>query len=118
MTAAIQPTSIAGLEDTNRVKKQNGMRLGRPRGVGKSKLDAYRVEIEALLKLTVRLFWKLVRRFGSLVSKEIIMLKFDGVSLGHLTPGGHVGDQLSHKSRESHKWLKFNRLKFAKPRKK
>jgi DNA invertase Pin-like site-specific DNA recombinase len=32
------------------VKKQNGMRLGRPRGVGKSKLDAYRVEIEALLK--------------------------------------------------------------------
>ena len=32
------------------VKKQNGMKLGRPRGVGKSKLDAYRVEIEALLK--------------------------------------------------------------------
>ena len=31
------------------VKKQNGMKLGRPRGVGKSKLDAYRVEIEALL---------------------------------------------------------------------
>jgi DNA invertase Pin-like site-specific DNA recombinase len=32
------------------VKKQNGMRLGRPRGVGKSKLDIYRMEIEALLK--------------------------------------------------------------------
>jgi DNA invertase Pin-like site-specific DNA recombinase len=32
------------------VKKQNGMKLGRPKGVGKSKLDAYRVEIEALLK--------------------------------------------------------------------
>jgi DNA invertase Pin-like site-specific DNA recombinase len=32
------------------VKKQNGMKLGRPRGVGKSKLNAYRVEIEALLK--------------------------------------------------------------------
>jgi DNA invertase Pin-like site-specific DNA recombinase len=32
------------------VKKQNGMRLGRPKGVGKSKLDTYRVEIEALLK--------------------------------------------------------------------
>ena len=32
------------------VKKQNGMRLGRPRGVGKSKLDPYRIEIEALLK--------------------------------------------------------------------
>ena len=32
------------------VKKQQGMRLGRPRGVGKSKLDPYRPEIEALLK--------------------------------------------------------------------
>ena len=32
------------------VKKQNGMKLGRPKGVGKSKLDAYRPEIEALLK--------------------------------------------------------------------
>jgi len=31
------------------VKKQNGMKLGRPKGVGKSKLDIYRVEIEALL---------------------------------------------------------------------
>jgi DNA invertase Pin-like site-specific DNA recombinase len=30
-------------------KKRNGMKLGRPRGVGKSKLDAYRPEIEALL---------------------------------------------------------------------
>jgi transcriptional regulator len=32
------------------VKKQNGMKLGRPRCVGKSKLDIYRVEIEALIK--------------------------------------------------------------------
>jgi DNA invertase Pin-like site-specific DNA recombinase len=32
------------------VKKQNGMQLGRPKGIGKSKLDAFRVEIEALLK--------------------------------------------------------------------
>ena len=32
------------------VKKQNGMKLGRPKGIGKSKLDSYRVEIEALLK--------------------------------------------------------------------
>jgi DNA invertase Pin-like site-specific DNA recombinase len=32
------------------VKKQNGMKLGRPKGVGKSKLDPYRVEIEALIK--------------------------------------------------------------------
>jgi DNA invertase Pin-like site-specific DNA recombinase len=32
------------------VKKQSGMRLGRPKGVGKSKLDPYRPEIEALLR--------------------------------------------------------------------
>jgi DNA invertase Pin-like site-specific DNA recombinase len=32
------------------VKKQMGLKLGRPRGVGKSKLDIYRVEIEALIK--------------------------------------------------------------------
>ena len=31
------------------VKKQNGMKLGRPKGVGKSKLDQYQVEIQALL---------------------------------------------------------------------
>src|SRR5439155_23743060 len=29
------------------VKKQNGMKLGRPKGIGKSKLDSYRMEIEA-----------------------------------------------------------------------
>ena len=31
------------------VRKKAGIKLGRPRGVGKSKLDAYRLEIEALL---------------------------------------------------------------------
>jgi DNA invertase Pin-like site-specific DNA recombinase len=30
-------------------RKKNGMKLGRPRGVGRSKLDQYRPEIEALL---------------------------------------------------------------------
>lgn len=30
-------------------RKQAGIKLGRPRGVGKSKLDKYRLEIEALL---------------------------------------------------------------------
>ena len=30
-------------------KKKQGIRLGRPKGTGKSKLDAYRPEIEALL---------------------------------------------------------------------
>lgn len=32
------------------VRKQQGMQLGRPKGIGKSKLDEYRTEIEALLK--------------------------------------------------------------------
>ena len=32
-----------------RVKKEQGIKLGRPRGKGKSKLDPYRPEIEALL---------------------------------------------------------------------
>src|SRR6266480_87631 len=31
-------------------RKLSGMKLGRPKGVGKSKLDAYKPEIEALLK--------------------------------------------------------------------
>ena len=31
-------------------KKANGMILGRPKGPGKSKLDAFKVEIEALLQ--------------------------------------------------------------------
>jgi len=33
-----------------RVKKAQGIKLGRPKGPGKSKLDQYRPEIEALLK--------------------------------------------------------------------
>ena len=32
-----------------KVRKDAGMRLGRPKGPGKSKLDSYRLEIEALL---------------------------------------------------------------------
>ncbi len=33
-----------------RVKKAAGVKLGRPKGPGKSKLDKHRVEIDALLK--------------------------------------------------------------------
>lgn len=33
-----------------RARKQQGKLLGRPKGVGKSKLDEHRAEIEALLK--------------------------------------------------------------------
>jgi DNA invertase Pin-like site-specific DNA recombinase len=35
-------------------RKLSGMKLGRPRGVWKSKLDAYRPEIEALDSIPVR----------------------------------------------------------------
>ncbi|HEV8159457.1 MAG TPA: hypothetical protein VGP58_10525, partial [Pyrinomonadaceae bacterium] len=33
-----------------RYKKEQGIKLGRPKGPGKSKLDRFRPEIEALLK--------------------------------------------------------------------
>ena len=33
-----------------RAKKAQGIKLGRPRGTGKSKLDKYKVEIEALFR--------------------------------------------------------------------
>ena len=36
-------------KESLRVKKENGVKLGRPRGRGKSKLDQYKPEIEALL---------------------------------------------------------------------
>jgi DNA invertase Pin-like site-specific DNA recombinase len=47
-----------------RVRKAAGMRLGRPRGPGKSKLDIYRPEIEALLANgTTQKF--IAKRYGS-----------------------------------------------------
>ena len=42
--------SVRERAEALRVRKQQGKPLGRPKGVGKSKLDAYRAEIEALLK--------------------------------------------------------------------
>lgn len=35
-------------KETLAARKKAGMRLGRPRGIGKNKLDPYRPEIEAL----------------------------------------------------------------------
>ncbi len=47
-----------------RMRKEAGMRLGRPKGVGKSKLDIYRLEIEALLvNGTTQKF--IAKRYGS-----------------------------------------------------
>lgn len=46
------------------VKKASEVQLGRPKGVGKSKLDAYRIEIEALLNNdSIQQF--IARRYGT-----------------------------------------------------
>lgn len=50
MAAEIERDLIAArTKEALAAKKQAGIKLGRPRGVGKSKLDPYRPEIEALL---------------------------------------------------------------------
>ena len=59
--------------------------LQRPNTGPKPNRSLYKI-FNYILSLTVRLFWKLVWRFGSLVSREIRMLKFDGASLGRLIP--------------------------------
>jgi DNA invertase Pin-like site-specific DNA recombinase len=45
-------------------RKQQGMRLGRPKGVGKSKLDVYRVEITSLLKNGATKIW-IAKKYGT-----------------------------------------------------
>lgn len=45
-------------------RKQQGMPLGRPKGVGKSKLDTYRTEIEALLKNGATKTW-ISQKYGT-----------------------------------------------------
>lgn len=45
-------------------RKQQGMPLGRPKGVGKSKLDAYETEITALLKNGATRTW-IARKYGT-----------------------------------------------------
>ncbi|WP_244421908.1 hypothetical protein [Ktedonobacter racemifer] len=45
-------------------RKQQGMPLGRPKGVGKSKLDAYQAEITALLKNGATKTW-IARKYGT-----------------------------------------------------
>jgi DNA invertase Pin-like site-specific DNA recombinase len=48
-------------------RKQQGMTLGRPKGVGKSKLDKYRVEIEALLNNGTTKTW-IANRYGTTIA--------------------------------------------------
>ena len=51
MAAEIERELISSrTKEALRVKKANGVKLGRPKGSGKSKLDKYKPEIEALLK--------------------------------------------------------------------
>jgi DNA invertase Pin-like site-specific DNA recombinase len=45
-------------------RKQQGMLLGRPKGVGKSKLDAYESEITALLKNGATKTW-IAKKYGT-----------------------------------------------------
>ena len=45
-------------------RKQQGMSLGRPKGVGKSKLDTYQVEITALLKNGATKTW-IAQKYGT-----------------------------------------------------
>jgi len=51
MAAEIERELISSrTKEALRVKKANGVKLGKPKGPGKSKLDKYKLEIEALLK--------------------------------------------------------------------
>ena len=51
MAAEIERDLISSrTKEALRAKKASGVKLGRPKGPGKSKLDQYRPEIEALLK--------------------------------------------------------------------
>ncbi|WP_244421933.1 hypothetical protein [Ktedonobacter racemifer] len=45
-------------------RKQQGMLLGRPKGVGKSKLDEYEAEIRALIKNGSTKTW-IAQRYGT-----------------------------------------------------
>lgn len=62
-----------------RAKKAQGMRLGRPPGPGKSKLDKYQVEIKALLKNgSTKRF--VARRYGTSESNLYNWLKKRGLT--------------------------------------
>ena len=68
----------ARTKEALRAKKAAGMKLGRPPGPGKSKLDAYRPEIEALLSNgSTKRF--VARRYGSSESNLHLWLKQRGL---------------------------------------
>lgn len=62
-------------------RKRDGMTLGRPRGVGKSKLDAYQLEIEALLSNGSTLTF-IAKRYKTSKSNLQRWMKQRGLKLG------------------------------------
>jgi len=59
-------------------RKQRGMPLGRPKGVGKSKLDPYRTEIEALLKTGSTKIW-IAKKYHTTVGNLRHWMKQHGI---------------------------------------
>ena len=80
MAAEIERELIAQrTREALRVKKAAGMPLGRPRGPGKSKLDPYQPEIEALLQNgSTQTF--IAKRYGTTVGNLHHWLKQRGIT--------------------------------------
>jgi DNA invertase Pin-like site-specific DNA recombinase len=72
------------------VKKASGVQLGRPKGVGKSKLDVYRIEIEALLNNgSTQQF--IARRYGTTKQNLANWLKRNNLQRNRLPKGDRDG---------------------------
>ena len=68
-----------------RAKKAAGIKLGRPKGTGKSKLDKYRIEIEALLKNgSTQKF--IAQKYGTTEANFSLWMKKHGLKRGNSIP--------------------------------
>jgi len=68
-----------------RAKKAAGVKLGRPKGTGKSKLDKYRIEIEALLKNgSTQKF--IAHKYGTTEANFSLWMKKHGLKRGNSIP--------------------------------
>jgi DNA invertase Pin-like site-specific DNA recombinase len=65
-----------------KAKKAAGIKLGRPKGTGKSKLDKYRIEIEALLKNGSTQKY-IAQRFGTTEANFSLWMKKHGLKRGN-----------------------------------
>lgn len=72
-----------------KVRKDAGMQLGRPKGLGKSKLDIYRTEIESLLANGATQKF-IAKRYGSTEANLHHWLKKRGLTRGLATSLGEV----------------------------